>query len=165
MWPFSSATRIRALRRASSREKNHWYPSSTGSISMKRGGSRRWCMRTSSAARRETAGRSSAPAGRMSTVPFIPARPPVDPPRSVLYSRHNSAMEDQAPIDCAKANTTLEPLSALDRIRWAVDTLGDSVVLLSSMQKTAVVLMHLFHRLDLSNEVLFVDTGYHFFET
>ena len=33
------------------------------------------------------------------------------------------------------------------------------------MQKTAVVLMHLFHRLGLSNEVLFVDTGYHFFET
>src|SRR6187551_2128664 len=68
-------------------------------------------------------------------------------------------------IDCAQANAALEPLSALDRIRWAVDTLGDNVVLLSSMQKTAVVLMHLFHRLGLANEVLFVDTGYHFFET
>ena len=68
-------------------------------------------------------------------------------------------------IDCATANAALEPLSALDRIRWAVDTLSDNVVLLSSMQKTAVVLMHLFHRLGLSNEVLFVDTGYHFFET
>ena len=33
------------------------------------------------------------------------------------------------------------------------------------MQKTAVVLMHLFHRLGLPNEILFVDTGYHFFET
>src|SRR3954463_5264206 len=74
-------------------------------------------------------------------------------------------MEDGAPVDCAKANTALEPLSALDRIRWAVDALGDNVVLLSSMQKTAVVLMHLFHRLGASNEVLFVDTGYHFFET
>jgi phosphoadenosine phosphosulfate reductase len=68
-------------------------------------------------------------------------------------------------IDCANANEALEPLSALDRIRWAVDALGDDVVLLSSMQKTAVVLMHLFHRLGLTNEVLFVDTGYHFFET
>jgi phosphoadenosine phosphosulfate reductase len=68
-------------------------------------------------------------------------------------------------IDCAKANAALESLSALDRIRWAVDTLPNDVVLLSSMQKTAVVLMHLFHRLGLSNEVLFVDTGYHFFET
>ena len=74
-------------------------------------------------------------------------------------------MTDDTRIDCAAANAALEPLGALDRIRWAVDTLGDGVVLLSSMQKTAVVLMHLFHRLHLSNEILFVDTGYHFFET
>jgi phosphoadenosine phosphosulfate reductase len=76
-----------------------------------------------------------------------------------------AALIDDARIDCATANAALEPLNALDRIRWAVDALGDNVVLLSSMQKTAVVLMHLFHRLGLSNEVLFVDTGYHFFET
>ena len=68
-------------------------------------------------------------------------------------------------IDFSTANAALEPLSALDRIRWAVGRLGDDVVLLSSMQKTAVVLMHMFHRLGLGNEVLFVDTGYHFFET
>src|SRR3982750_356502 len=68
-------------------------------------------------------------------------------------------------IDCATANAALERLSAFERIRWAVETLSDNVVLLSSMQKTAVVLMPLFHRLDLSDEVLFVDTGYHFFET
>ena len=72
---------------------------------------------------------------------------------------------DARRIDTAVANAALEPLSALERIRWTVDALGDDVVLLSSMQKTAVVLMHLFHRLGLSNEVLFVDTGYHFFET
>lgn len=70
-----------------------------------------------------------------------------------------------APIDFATANEALEPLSALERIRWTVDRLSDDVVLLSSMQKTAVVLMHLFHRLGLSNEVLFVDTGFHFAET
>lgn len=68
-------------------------------------------------------------------------------------------------IDFLTANAALEPLSALDRIRWAVGRLGDDVVMLSSMQKTAVVLMHMFHRLGLGNEVLFVDTGYHFFET
>jgi len=72
---------------------------------------------------------------------------------------------DDTRIDGATANAALEPLSAIDRVRWAVDTFGDEVVLLSSMQKTAVVLMHFFHRLGLSNEVLFVDTGYHFFET
>jgi phosphoadenosine phosphosulfate reductase len=73
--------------------------------------------------------------------------------------------EPRPRIDCAAANAALEPLSALERVRWAADTLGDDVVLLSSMQKTAVVLMHLFHRLGLPNEVLFVDTGYHFYET
>jgi phosphoadenosine phosphosulfate reductase len=72
---------------------------------------------------------------------------------------------DDSPIDAAAANAALEPLSAIDRIRWTVDAFGDDVVLLSSMQKTAVVLMHMFHRLGLSNEVLFVDTGYHFVET
>src|SRR3954464_15877173 len=77
----------------------------------------------------------------------------------------NAPITDDARIDCAAADAALEPLSPLDRIRWAVDALGDGVVLLSSMQKTAVVLMHLFHRLDLPHEVLFVDTGYHFFET
>jgi phosphoadenosine phosphosulfate reductase len=71
----------------------------------------------------------------------------------------------EAPLDCAAANAALEPLSAIQRIRWAVDLRADNVVLLSSMQKTAMVLMHLFHRLGLANEVLFVDTGYHFFET
>lgn len=76
------------------------------------------------------------------------------------------ALKTEEPrLDCARANAALEPLSALERIQWAVDARGDSVVLLSSMQKTAVVLMHLFHRLRLSNEVLFVDTGYHFIET
>jgi phosphoadenosine phosphosulfate reductase len=72
---------------------------------------------------------------------------------------------DDPRIDTDAANAALEPLGALERIRWTVDALGDDVVLLSSMQKTAIVLMHMFHRLGLSNEVLFVDTGYHFFET
>jgi phosphoadenosine phosphosulfate reductase len=76
-----------------------------------------------------------------------------------------AAMAPDAPIDCAAANAALEPLSAIQRIRWAVDLRSDNVVLLSSMQKTAMVLMHLFHRLGLANEVLFVDTGYHFVET
>jgi phosphoadenosine phosphosulfate reductase len=68
-------------------------------------------------------------------------------------------------IDRAAANAALKPLSAPERIRWAVDMLSENVVLLSSMQKTAVVLMHMFHRLGLPNEVLFVDTGFHFSET
>lgn len=68
-------------------------------------------------------------------------------------------------IDIAAANEILGPLNAEQRVRWAIETFGPSVVLLSSMQKTAVVLMHMFHKLEADNEVLFVDTGYHFFET
>jgi phosphoadenosine phosphosulfate reductase len=79
--------------------------------------------------------------------------------------QETAGMADDTRIDCVQANAALEPLSALERIRWAVDARSENVVLLSSMQKTAVVLMHLFYRLGLSNEVVFVDTGYHFFET
>ena len=74
-------------------------------------------------------------------------------------------MTDVSPIDLTKTHATLEPLSAKERISWAAETFADNLVLLSSMQKTAVVLMHLFHELGLRNEILFLDTGYHFFET
>jgi phosphoadenosine phosphosulfate reductase len=70
-----------------------------------------------------------------------------------------------APIDLPAVHAQLEPLSAEQRIAWAVETFGDEVVLLASMQKTSIVLMHMFHRLGLRNEVLFIDTGYHFVET
>jgi phosphoadenosine phosphosulfate reductase len=68
-------------------------------------------------------------------------------------------------LDINKTNEKLESMSALDRVGWAAETFGQSAVLLSSMQKTASVLMHLFHRLGLDNEILFVDTGFHFHET
>ncbi len=68
-------------------------------------------------------------------------------------------------FDLESANRTLPNLDAAGRLRWAAETVGEDLVLLSSMQKTASVLMHLFFDLGLSNEVLFVDTGYHFVET
>ncbi len=74
-------------------------------------------------------------------------------------------MTDTIALDLAEANERLQSLDAEGRIRWAVETFGPNAVLLSSMQKTASVLMHLFHRMGLDNEVLFVDTGYHFPET
>lgn len=67
--------------------------------------------------------------------------------------------------DINETNQKLEGLSAIDRIAWAKETFGSAAVLLSSMQKTACVLMHLYHRLGLDNEILFVDTGFHFHET
>jgi phosphoadenosine phosphosulfate reductase len=68
-------------------------------------------------------------------------------------------------MDLGQAAAALQPLRAQERIVWAVERFGDDVVLLSSMQKTGVALMHMFHCLGLANEVLFLDTGYHFFET
>ena len=50
--------------------------------------------------------------------------------------------EVEAGVDVEAANESLRYLSAEDRIRWAVGTYGQSAVLLSSMQKTASVLMH-----------------------
>lgn len=64
-----------------------------------------------------------------------------------------------------RENEQLEKLSAEERIQWAVNLFARDVVLLSSMQKTASVLMYMFYRLNLDNEILFVDTGYHFIET
>jgi len=68
-------------------------------------------------------------------------------------------------IDLKQANEQLLRLDALGRVRWAAKTFGEGAVLLSSMQKTSSVLMHLFHRAGLDNEILFVDTGFHFHET
>jgi phosphoadenosine phosphosulfate reductase len=74
-------------------------------------------------------------------------------------------MASDSRINLDEVNATLEGKSAKQRIEWAIERFTDSVVLLSSMQKTAAVLMHHFHELALPNEILFVDTGYHFFET
>jgi phosphoadenosine phosphosulfate reductase len=70
-----------------------------------------------------------------------------------------------APINFTQIRQTLESLNSKERIRWAVQRLNGNVVLLSSMQRTAVVLMHQFGEVGPDNEVLFVDTGYHFTET
>lgn len=74
-------------------------------------------------------------------------------------------MHQTSEIDLAAVNEHLQPATAEERLRWAVDTFGGSAVLLSSMQKSACALMHLFWRTGLDNEILFVDTGHHFRET
>jgi phosphoadenosine phosphosulfate reductase len=86
--------------------------------------------------------------------------------QAALYCQERSnSMANGNRLDLAKTNETLETLDAKERILWAVANFADNVVLLSSMQRTGIVLMHLFHELGLPNEILFVDTGYHFFET
>jgi len=74
-------------------------------------------------------------------------------------------MKDLLELDVATANKQLDGFTVTERISWAVETFGRDAVLLSSMQNSASVLMHCFYRMELDNEVLFVDTGYHFRET
>lgn len=64
-----------------------------------------------------------------------------------------------------KSNAELWKHSAIERIQWAVGQYGAQATLLASMQKTSSVLLHMFHELKLDNEILFVDTGFHFHET
>lgn len=68
-------------------------------------------------------------------------------------------------IDIVHTNAELASLSAEDRVRWAAELFANGAVLLSSMQKTSSVVMHIFYRLALDNEILFCDTGFHFYET
>ena len=83
-----------------------------------------------------------------------------------MYAHPQTASQQQAEaLDQISVNQNLQNQTAEGRIRWAVDTFGPGAVLLGSMQKTASVLMHHFYRMGLNNEILFVDTGYHFPET
>lgn len=68
-------------------------------------------------------------------------------------------------LDLHKTNQQLESKDAMARIAFGVNQFGTGAILLSSMQKTASVLMHMFTALELQNEVIFVDTGFHFHET
>jgi len=62
-------------------------------------------------------------------------------------------------------NKALARKSAIERVAYGIEKFGQGAVLLSSMQKTASVLMHLFHELGSDNDIVFVDTGFHFHET
>jgi phosphoadenosine phosphosulfate reductase len=59
----------------------------------------------------------------------------------------------------------LELLPAEDRVRWAVETFGDRLVLSTSFGIQSAVMLHLVTQLAPKIPVLFVDTGYLFPET
>lgn len=64
-----------------------------------------------------------------------------------------------------ESNRILAKESALERVAYGLEEFGQGAVLLSSMQETASILMHMFHKLGSENEIVFVDTGFHFHET
>jgi phosphoadenosine phosphosulfate reductase len=59
----------------------------------------------------------------------------------------------------------LEKATAQERVRWAVDTYGDGLVLTTSFGIQAAVMLHLVTRIAPKIPVIFIDTGYHFPET
>jgi len=73
----------------------------------------------------------------------------------------------QAPlaVDLAAANEALAPLSAEDRIGWAHERFGDSLVLTTSFGAQSAVMLALAARAVPDIPVVFIDTGYLFPET
>lgn len=76
-----------------------------------------------------------------------------------------SELENTPLLDLAKIQSQLESMTAGERLQWASELFGDQLAMLASMQKTSSVLIHLFSSLALQQEILFVDTGFHFRET
>jgi phosphoadenosine phosphosulfate reductase len=68
-------------------------------------------------------------------------------------------------FNLAETNQELAKKNALERMAYGIEKFGQTAVLLSSMQKTASVLMHFFYKLGAENDIVFVDTGFHFHET
>lgn len=60
---------------------------------------------------------------------------------------------------------SLESVSAQDRVKWAVDTFGDGLVLTTSFGIQAAVMLHLVTQIVPKIPVIFIDTGYLFPET
>ncbi len=60
---------------------------------------------------------------------------------------------------------SLEQATAQDRVKWAVDTYGDGLVLTTSFGIQAAVMLHLVTQVAPKIPVIFIDTGYLFPET
>lgn len=73
---------------------------------------------------------------------------------------------DSATVDNAAPNSLdLEPATAEERVRWAVETYGNELVMTTSFGIQAAVMLHLVTRFVPHIPVIFIDTGYLFPET
>ncbi len=76
-----------------------------------------------------------------------------------------NAAASTAPILPTLRELSLEQATAQDRVKWAVDTYGDGLVLTTSFGIQAAVMLHLVTRVAPKIPVIFIDTGYLFPET
>lgn len=76
---------------------------------------------------------------------------------------HEQRTDDELKALAEQAGRDLEDASALEILRWAVDTFGERFCVTSSMEDAVVA--HLASRARPGVDVVFLDTGYHFPET
>src|SRR4051812_38705222 len=77
----------------------------------------------------------------------------------------NATASTSAPSALTDRELNLEKASAQERVKWAVDTYGDGLVLTTSFGVQAAVMLHLVTRVAPKIPVIFIDTGYLFPET
>src|SRR5579862_8277391 len=70
-----------------------------------------------------------------------------------------------APAAAAPVALDLEHVTAEERVRWAVETFGDGLVMTTSFGIQSAVMLHLVTRIAPQIPVIFIDTGYLFPET
>jgi len=70
-----------------------------------------------------------------------------------------------APAVATAVSTDLEQISAEERVRWAIETFGDGLVMSTSFGIQSAVMLHLVTRIAPQIPVIFIDTGYLFPET
>lgn len=76
-----------------------------------------------------------------------------------------SAPIASAPTGLFERELKLEQATAQDRVKWAVETYGDGLVLTTSFGIQAAVMLHLVTQIVPNIPVIFIDTGYLFPET
>ncbi|HTB81973.1 MAG TPA: phosphoadenylyl-sulfate reductase [Opitutaceae bacterium] len=72
-------------------------------------------------------------------------------------------MTTSAPV--APVSRDLEQATAEERVRWAIETFGDGLVMTTSFGIQSAVMLHLVTRIAPQIPVIFIDTGYLFPET
>ena len=77
----------------------------------------------------------------------------------------NDAASTSAPFPLTDRELNLEKISAQERVKWAVDTYGDGLVLTTSFGVQSAVMLHLVTQVVPKIPVIFIDTGYLFPET
>jgi phosphoadenosine phosphosulfate reductase len=70
-----------------------------------------------------------------------------------------------APAVATPVSLDLEHTTAEERVRWAIETFGDGLVLSTSFGIQSAVMLHLVTRIAPQIPVIFIDTGYLFPET